>query len=90
MDVGLNLGGTVTDLQPATRYYFTATALGTNGFSSVPSNEVIFDTGAGQAFISIIVETSSKPKGGVWIPCVTNNLAADSVQEYFRVKVVRP
>ncbi len=81
--------GTVTDLQPGTRYFFAATALDTNGFSSVPSNEVSYQTAADQTYIRIIVETSARPKGGTWTPVVTNTVSAESVEQYFRATILR-
>jgi len=90
MDVGKNLGGTVTNLMPDTTYYFIAKSywgVFPNVIESVPSNEVSSRTSANQTFVSIIVETSPKPKGP-WSPVVTNIVNATNVQQYFRANIM--
>ncbi len=90
MDVGKNLGGTVTNLMPDTTYYFIAKSywgVFPNVVESFPSNEAIYRTLKNQTFVSIIVETSAKPKGP-WSPVVTNIVNSTNVQQYFRANII--
>ncbi len=45
VDVGKAQRATITDLEPGTTYYFSATAYDSYGFASNPSEEIVFTAG---------------------------------------------